>query len=53
LWFNFYSFDVMGDLGFGSSFDMLTSGKKVRTLEKLRVYSDIFSTTASKHCKKE
>jgi len=34
LWLNFYSFDVMGDLAFGSSFDMLTSGKKVRTPEK-------------------
>jgi hypothetical protein len=36
LWFNFYSFDVMGDLAFGSSFDMLTSGKKVRILIKFR-----------------
>lgn len=26
-WFNYYSFDVMGDLAFGKSFDMLTSGK--------------------------
>lgn len=26
-WFNFYSFDVMGDLGFGQPFDMLKSGK--------------------------
>ncbi|PGH15628.1 hypothetical protein AJ80_05493 [Polytolypa hystricis UAMH7299] len=25
-WFNFYSFDVMGDLGFGQSFGMLGSG---------------------------
>lgn len=32
LWFNFYSFDVMGDLAFGSSFDVLASGKKVRLL---------------------
>ncbi|CEJ93656.1 hypothetical protein VHEMI09232 [[Torrubiella] hemipterigena] len=25
-WFNFYSFDVMGDLAFGKSFDMLKDG---------------------------
>lgn len=29
LWLNFYSFDVMGDLGFGQSFNMLRSGEKV------------------------
>lgn len=27
-WFNFYSFDVMGDLGFGSPFGMLESGEQ-------------------------
>ncbi|KAJ4248829.1 hypothetical protein NW762_012667 [Fusarium torreyae] len=27
-WFNFYSFDVMGDLAFGKSFDMLRGGVK-------------------------
>ncbi|KUI60512.1 Tryprostatin B 6-hydroxylase [Cytospora mali] len=27
LWFNFYSFDVMGDLSLGRSFEMLDSGK--------------------------
>ncbi|KAK4946002.1 hypothetical protein LTR10_014804 [Elasticomyces elasticus] len=26
-WFNWYSFDVMGELGFGSSFNMLSSGE--------------------------
>ncbi|KAI1620861.1 putative P450 monooxygenase [Exophiala viscosa] len=26
-WFNWYSFDVMGELGFGASFDMLSSGE--------------------------
>lgn len=26
VWFNYYSFDVMGDLAFGNSFDMLKSG---------------------------
>lgn len=26
LWFNFYSFDVMGDLSFGKSFNMLGNG---------------------------
>jgi cytochrome P450 family 628 len=29
LWLNFYSFDVMGDLAFGQSFDMLRSGERV------------------------
>jgi tryprostatin B 6-hydroxylase len=33
LWLNFYSFDVMGDLAFGRTFDMLTTGKKVRSPE--------------------
>ena len=27
-WFNYFSFDVMGDLAFGQSFDMLQSGEK-------------------------
>jgi cytochrome P450 len=27
-WFNFYSFDVMGDLAFGRSFNMLTRGEE-------------------------
>jgi len=27
-WFNFYSFDVMGDLAFGKSFNMLKDGIK-------------------------
>lgn len=26
-WFNLFSFDVMGDLGFGKSFNMLESGE--------------------------
>lgn len=25
-WFNFYSFDIMGDLAFGKSFDMIKDG---------------------------
>lgn len=29
LWLNFYSFDVMGDLAFGESFNMLRSGERV------------------------
>ncbi|KAH7208090.1 benzoate 4-monooxygenase cytochrome P450 [Fusarium oxysporum] len=28
MWFNFYSFDVMGDLAFGKGFDMLSNGTK-------------------------
>ena len=27
-WFNFYSFDVMGDLAFGKSYKMLKSGEE-------------------------
>lgn len=27
VWFNYYSFDVMGDLAFGKSFDMLKKGR--------------------------
>jgi len=27
-WFNFYSFDVMGDMAFGKSFNMLQDGVK-------------------------
>jgi hypothetical protein len=27
-WFNFYSFDVMGDMAFGKSFNMLRDGVK-------------------------
>ncbi|KIW10687.1 hypothetical protein PV08_11651 [Exophiala spinifera] len=27
-WFNYYSFDAMGDLAFGKSFNMLTTGKE-------------------------
>jgi cytochrome P450 len=27
-WFNYYSFDVMGDLSFGKSFNMLTKGEE-------------------------
>lgn len=36
LWFNFYSFDVMGDLAFGKSFDMLRSGEKHFALKLLQ-----------------
>ncbi|OBT38604.1 hypothetical protein VE00_11101 [Pseudogymnoascus sp. WSF 3629] len=36
LWFNFYSFDVMGDLAFGKSFDMLKSGEKHFALKLLQ-----------------
>jgi hypothetical protein len=28
-WFNFFSFDIMGDMAFGQSFDMVASGKEV------------------------
>ncbi|KAL2836479.1 cytochrome P450 [Aspergillus pseudoustus] len=34
-WFNYYSFDVMGDLAFGASFNMLIDGKDAYILKKL------------------
>ncbi|KAL4805917.1 cytochrome P450 monooxygenase [Aspergillus unguis] len=34
-WFNYYSFDIMGDLSFGKSFDMLVDGKEAYILKKL------------------
>lgn len=42
LWLNFYSFDIMGDLGFGKSFDMLKNGEKVwiECLSMIEAFSD-------------
>lgn len=34
-WFNYYSFDVMGDLSFGKSFNMLADGKDTYFLKQL------------------
>ncbi|KAF3386264.1 hypothetical protein F1880_001608 [Penicillium rolfsii] len=34
-WFNYYSFDVMGDLSFGESFNMLVDGKDAYILKQL------------------
>lgn len=34
-WFNYLSFDVMGDIGFGKSFGMLDKGEKLEVLKKL------------------
>lgn len=34
-WFNYYSFDVMGDLSFGKSFNMLEDGKETYFLKQL------------------
>jgi tryprostatin B 6-hydroxylase len=28
-WMNYYAFDMMGDMAFGKSFDMLKTGEKV------------------------
>ncbi|KAF8861671.1 cytochrome P450 monooxygenase-like protein [Acephala macrosclerotiorum] len=36
LWMNFYAFDVMGDIAFGKTFDMLASGKKHHGLTALQ-----------------
>ncbi|KAH7333161.1 cytochrome P450 monooxygenase-like protein [Rhexocercosporidium sp. MPI-PUGE-AT-0058] len=35
LWFNYYSFDVMGELAFGQSFDMLKTGEKHNAISLL------------------
>ena len=35
-WFNYYSFDVMGDLAFGKSFDMLKNGHTHFAIELLQ-----------------
>lgn len=35
-WFHFYSFDVMGDLAFGKSFDMLQAGEQHFALDLLQ-----------------
>lgn len=46
LWFNYYSFDVMGELAFGESFDMLTKGEKhdaIKLLEEGQRPLGIFS----------
>lgn len=34
-WFHYYSFDVMGDIAFGKSFDLLKTGKTHFALEIL------------------
>ncbi|CAI7641908.1 unnamed protein product [Penicillium pancosmium] len=34
-WFNYYSFDIMGDLSFGKSFNMLVDGKEAYILKQL------------------
>lgn len=34
-WFNYYSFDIMGDLAFGKSFNMLVDGKEAYILKQL------------------
>ncbi|PLB48736.1 cytochrome P450 monooxygenase [Aspergillus steynii IBT 23096] len=34
-WFNYLSFDVMGDMAFGKSFDMLNSGKDAYLLKQV------------------
>lgn len=36
LWFNYYSFDVMGELAFGKSFDMLKTGEKHSAIKLLQ-----------------
>lgn len=36
LWFDFYSFDVIGGLAFGKSFDLLKSGEKHFALKLLQ-----------------
>lgn len=40
-WFNFYSFDIMGDMAFGTSFDMVKDGKPVCRLPELLRNQDV------------
>jgi len=47
LWFNFFSFDVMGDLSFGKSFNMLVDGVKHHFLTDLHT-NMYFSTLFGK-----
>jgi hypothetical protein len=35
-WMNYYAFDMMGDMAFGKSFDMLKTGEKVCYIEAPR-----------------
>jgi hypothetical protein len=45
-WFNFYSFDIMGDMAFGKSFNMLRDGVKhqfMTTLHSSMINIGIFS----------
>ncbi|KAH8797552.1 cytochrome P450 monooxygenase-like protein [Hyaloscypha sp. PMI_1271] len=35
-WMNYYAFDMMGDMAFGKSFDMLKTGEKHDTIELLQ-----------------
>jgi tryprostatin B 6-hydroxylase len=32
-WMNFFAFDMMGDMAFGKSFDMLKTGEKVSSFQ--------------------
>jgi tryprostatin B 6-hydroxylase len=34
-WFNYFSFDMMGEMAFGKSFDMLKTGETVRSIPTL------------------
>jgi hypothetical protein len=42
-WFDFYGFDIMGDLGFGKSFDMLTTGVKHFFLSSMHANMRLFT----------
>lgn len=37
MWFNFFTFDIVGDLAFGNSFNMLRDGIKHKFLEEAHV----------------
>lgn len=44
LWLNFYGFDIMGDLAFGRSFNMLVDGVKHRQMTLMENNTTIGST---------
>lgn len=43
-WMNYYAFDMMGDMAFGKSFDMLKTGEKVCNILPSAIRSLIFGS---------
>ena len=45
-WFNYYAFDVMGELAFGKGFDMLAEGKDQYFMAQLRESMTVIGLTS-------